>query len=513
MAARNLATIYHLGVGLRVATRVVVEGWFMRVGSRVLLRRIRSSTWLLIALQILALAGLAKVYYLTFPVQSNSGHDFRLLYGAAQLMRAHQNPYDAATFQHQVVADGMPIGYLMFHGELGQPYVYPPLFAWLVIPFTYLSILRALFAWRVLSCLCVFAGALGLTSLWDSAPGARFFDGRANRVLLATLAASSPLALYAAYWGNPVVLVYCAMGLWAWALKRNNARADSLAGVLMSVALLKPQLAFPLTVFAVFCLIQGQGAWARRLRVALSFGAALVVLLALDILITGPSLLLAWPASGSTLSQLIYLQTDMPTLAGLLPPTPVQHSVRVQTLSLYGIAVLGLIVALVLYLRVHRTCVPGALLAVLTAIWGFAGPSSHPNDEGFYLPLWIAIVAVLAAMCERDVAGLTFRKLGRRIHEYARLAIQAAVSALALVVLWLGGALQLRYGTVVLHVALLPGHLLQLRWSATIVPLAVLVAFFADWNFHRRRTQEAAAVDKQLLSTGHETLLTPSLGS
>ena len=54
-----------------------------------------------------------------------------------------------------------------------------------------------------------------------------------------------------------------------WALRRGHARSDVLAGALMTGALLKPQLAFPLAIIAVFCLVQGPDAWVRRRRVAM----------------------------------------------------------------------------------------------------------------------------------------------------------------------------------------------------------------------------------------------------
>lgn len=83
----------------------------MTVRGRDLVRRIRPSTWLLIATLAASFAGVWALYPLTFPVRLNGGHDFRLLYAAAQMMRAHQNPYDAAAFLRQLLADGVPAAY------------------------------------------------------------------------------------------------------------------------------------------------------------------------------------------------------------------------------------------------------------------------------------------------------------------------------------------------------------------------------------------------------------------
>src|SRR5215472_10067515 len=89
--------------------------------------------------------------------QVNQGHDFLLLYAAAHALRDHQNPYEAAVFLRSAQAVGVPPLYLLDSTHrLNQPYVYPPLFAWLVIPFTYLKPLAALLVWRVVSAGCVF---------------------------------------------------------------------------------------------------------------------------------------------------------------------------------------------------------------------------------------------------------------------------------------------------------------------------------------------------------------------
>ena len=475
----------------------------MAVRGRNLAWRIRRSTLLLIVSLAASFLGVWALYPLTFPVQTNIGHDFKLLYAAAQMMRAHQNPYDAVAFLHRVVADN--VQYVASHGQLTQPYVYPPLFAWGVIPLTYLSSQEALLAWQILSLVCVFLGTLALTSLWAFTPGARFFANRANRVILAALTATAPITLYAVYWGNPVVLVYGAMGGWVWALRRGHARSDVVAGTLMTGALLKPQLALPLAIIAVFCLVQGPDAWVRRRRVALSFGITLVALLTLDLLFTGPSLLLAWRQSVMSLSQMIFYQTDMPSLPGLLQPTLIYQSLRVQQYFLVGIGLLGAATVIYLYCRLYRTWTPGALLALLTLVWCLVSPYGHANDELFYIPGGFAIVSALVAMLGRAASGSTLPKLGLRLRADARVTVQT----LAVLVLWCGGAIQLSYGKVVFPAMYLPGHALYVRLAAAIVPLVILAAFIAGWRFHRQRADAARLNDEQSHRAGQEMFLTP----
>ena len=470
----------------------------MTVRSRDLVRRIRPSTWLLMATLAASFVGVWALYPLTLPGQLVSGRDFKLLYAAAQMMRAHQNPYDAVGFLRQLVADNVP--QVASHGQLTQPYVYPPLFAWVLIPLTSLSSQEALLAWRLLSLACVFVGTLGLTSLWASTPGVPFFESRANRVLVAALTATSPLALYAIYvWSNPVVLVYGAMGGWVWALRRGHAGSDVLAGVLMTAAFLKPQLAFPLAIIAVFCLAQGQDAWARRRRVAIGFGTTFAALLTLDLMFTGLPLLPAWRQSVVSLSRLIFYQSDMPSLAGLLQPTLIQYSIQVEQYFLLGIGLFGAATVIYLYCRLYRTWTPEALLALLTLVWCFASPYSHANDELFYVPGGFAAVSVLAAMLGRAVGGTAGPKLGLRLREDARVGLQT----LALLVLWCGGAIQL---TLFAYVA---QYALHVDLGAAIVPLVLIAAYIASWRFQRRRGDVGGIDHDQPHRFGQEMLLTP----
>jgi hypothetical protein len=264
-------------------------------------------------------------------------------------------------------------------------------------------------------------------------------------------------------------------------------------------------VAFPVAIVAIFCIVQGQDAWVRRRRVALSFGATFAALLTLDLLFTGPSLLPAWRQSVASLSQLIFYQPDMPSLAGLLQPTLIQHSLRVQQYFLLGIGLLGVATVIYLYCRLYRTWTPGALLALLTLVWCFVSPYSHANDELFYIPGGFAAVSVLAAIFGRAVGGTTFSKLGLRLREDARVVVQT----LALLVLWCGGAIELIYGGDVLQFMYLPGHTLYVRLAGAIVPLVILAAFIAGWRFHRRRADLGAPNDEQPHRAGQEMLLTP----
>jgi hypothetical protein len=412
----------------------------------------------------------------------NAGHDFRILYAAAMTLRVRQNPYDPAVLLPHIIATGLDRRYLVNGtGVLVQPYVYPPIVAWAVIPLTHLSPSRALLVWRMLSALCVFAGTLGLSAAWNSTSGLRPFGTRTHQVLLAALVTCSPLAVYVYYWGNPVVLVYAAMGGWCWLLTRNRSRTDTLAGVMMTVALLKPQLALPLALLAAFCLVSGPEAASRRWRIARAFGVACVVLLGLDVLLLGPALLLAWPRSIAYLSGMIYTQPDMPSLIELLRPILVPHSPRIQSAALYGVMLLGAVAVICLYRTLRDTWMPMALLALLTVIWCFATPYAHANDALLLVPGGLALVLALIALLGEWVKSSPHQWTWAWLGTLANWAIKAATSALAIWVLWRGGVLYYE-PLVALPMPQLP-----------LVPMLLVLGFAADRPYFRHQERAVSA--------------------
>lgn len=435
--------------------------------------RSRVTLWLLACLT-LSLISLWLLRPILNQVHQNTGHDFILLYAASQALRAHQNPYDLNVFLNQASAAGIPRNFLIYHGQMNQPYVYPPLFAWLITPLTYFAPLRALLIWRVFSLACIFVGTLGLEAAWTATPGGWVFASRFNRIILAALVTTSPMALYGVYWGNPVVVAYAAMGGWVWALSRNRPRTDILAGILMTGALLKPQLTVPLAVLAALCLIQGTDARSRRTRVALSFAAAAVALLVLDVVLTGPDLLVAWPQSVLYLSGQIYTQPDMPSLIGTLRPILLHESGRVQRIVLYGALLMGAGCASWLYIRLRRTWTPAALLGLLTLIWCFAAPYAHANDDLLLVPAGLALVAVLPLAVDQLLDAAPSSGRAERLF----VAAQVITSPLALVLLWRGGVLGFDLSAP-LNPAI-PTIIFTLAPVAALVALGIAGRLFAD---------------------------------
>ena len=423
----------------------------------------------------LGLLGTALVDVVLYPVAlalREQGHDFLLLYAAAHALRDGYNPYDTAVFLRYVLAAGVnPVFLLDSAQRLSQPYVYPPLFAWLIAPFTYLKPPTALVVWRLVSVGTVFAGTLAMAALWVRPPEApsgvpSLAATPARRLLLTALVTAAPLTLYCLYWGNPVVVVYAAMGLWLWALWRDSPRLDRLAGALMTAALLKPQLALPLAACAALCLTQGPDAWLRRRRIASSFAVTFAGLLALDVLVTGPALLLAWPRAVLYLSHLPDVQGDSPSLFAVFLGAAHGLPGWVSALAAVALALLGLTALAWAYRTLHERWAPVRLLALLTAIWCLATPYSHANDEILLVPAAFELLAWLSRGPSARAA------VDRSLHRAIALRARRAVASAAVAGLWLGGLLWIL------------GTLIRFHWNMgagpenlnALAPLLLLVA-------------------------------------
>ncbi len=403
-----------------------------------------------------------------YDLRSDTGHDFRLMYSAAHALSLNHNPYDTHVFLQQALEDGAPRNKLLYHGQLSQPFVYPPIFAWFLIPLTLLGPAPALLLWRVLSILLVFWGSLGLAKAYVTATKTALLQSSLAQILLAAAIAVAPLTAYAVYWGNPIVIVYAAMGGWVYALCRNHVWWDRVAGILMSVSLLKPQLALPLAVIAVATLVRGEGMISRLRNIVIGFGASIAVFLVLDVLVTPPALLIAWPKAIVYLSRAIALQPDMPSLYGLAKyyvPFVARHR------AVYiGITAIGGIATAVLFIRLRTTWQPLTLLGMLAIVWCFATPYSHGNDQLLLVPGGLALLMAYVAPASKTSAGNILAT--PYVHPLAFQGLRwLAMGTIA--ALWLGSLpLLLRF-----HGQPIPGVFV------TVAPLLHIIAFTATAIF------------------------------
>ena len=162
-------------------------------------------------------------------------NDFTFYLAAARIGLAHGWPriYDLGLQQAELDALGSRIQI----AELAR-YISPPPVAWSAVPFTVLPYDAAYWAWSAL-----LVGAL-VATWWLAAPGA----GRARAILLLAAVGWLPV-IYGLQLGQPGLFV--ALGVaGSYALLRSNR--PFLAGLALSAAVLKPQLAFlvPLALLA-----------------------------------------------------------------------------------------------------------------------------------------------------------------------------------------------------------------------------------------------------------------------
>ena len=439
-------------------------------------RTLDSGTIVLLGVLIVTVATLWLSEPIVQMVRRNTGHDFMLIYAAANALRHLQNPYDPAVLTKFALNAGMVHQFLLdVHGRFNQPYVYPPLFAWLAIPFTFASPALARLEWRIVEAVIMFVGTLGLLSLWTTEKATAFLRLRHQRILLALIITIAPASIYAMYWGNPVVLVYGAMAGWIWAMTRHRPAMDVLAGAFMSVVVLKPQLALPLAMSALFLLTSGPAQWERRKRVFLSFLATCGVLLVLDLITTGPALLLDWPRSILFLSQFTLQEGDIPSLTGIVQGEIALLPHVFQQVIIYGTELGGIIAAIGIYRRQKRYWAPSTVLAVMTAAIFVTTPYGHANDIILLFPVAIALISALYARLRNrlQVAGASDIASVVKVIQPFVLALEFVIATALLV--WYGGFSIFTK---------LPGqYFVPANIAAGVVPLVAVVAIWASWRF------------------------------
>ncbi|TMD42889.1 MAG: DUF2029 domain-containing protein [Chloroflexi bacterium] len=243
---------------------------------------------------------------LTFLQRTPEGTDFFLYLVAARLVRAvgWAQTYNPDVFLPVLQAAGVRL----------QPYLNPPLVAWLVMPLSFLSYPVALAAWSGLL-------AAGGWLVWKlTAPGAR----------AAKLAYGlSALGLYVVFLsfrlGNVTWLALASLAASYWLLRQNRV---SLAGIALAGLAVKPQVALlvPLALLAA-------GYW----RTFLAWAATTIPIAALSLLVMGL-------AGFENFLRAVALAHSMvgdhqPTLAGLLGWSPLSAVLMAVA------AALGLLVA------------------------------------------------------------------------------------------------------------------------------------------------------------------------
>jgi hypothetical protein len=309
----------------------------------------------------------------SLPDGQPAGGDFGHNMGSAYVMKQGGNPYDTAELvrgeKAYLEAHGVPI----FAGATDPATVwsgYPPLYFWLLQPFTEFAFPLIAFAWILVMGAALAVGALMCLTFLG-------WTARAFPALLFLVAPPTTLHLYYTNAAGAAV----AMILAAVAISR---RFPFAAGVLLSISCVKPQVGVP--SFLLVALFSPP----RRWRIVSGFSAGALSLFILTMLGPGPQSFVAWTNGLFGVSNLVGQQVNMVPLVGLYAgylSQPLHNTLEFLTVA----AALGLTVWYWRRLRGYSS-VPFHLVAWLWPLWMLALPYAHFADEIVLLP---AVLAVL----------------------------------------------------------------------------------------------------------------------
>lgn len=288
------------------------------------------------------------------------GGDYSMFVSAAQLVRAHGNPYDPSvlirtetSFLQRVQAP--PIDPKQrTHVRVGNP----PLMYFAMEPL--IGRPFALTAW--ISLLSLYAlSALGFFGLLR-------YHGWRRRFLPILVFLLMPQVVLGAFYGNPIAIVFAAIGLSLPLLHRNPA----LAGALLSVAWLKPPIALPAVLLIALFYVPNP----RRL--AFGFLGASGILLLTTIATTGATSLGLWLRGLSRYSNDMAIQPDVISLNGLY----LRLLSNGPRLALEAVTLAAALALTAYYWQKKQNMSQADVwLAPLWVVWMLAAPYGHFFDE------------------------------------------------------------------------------------------------------------------------------------
>jgi Glycosyltransferase family 87 len=320
----------------------------------------------------------ATVAYNPGPNGAGLGFDFAVYYSAAHVLERGGNPYDRHSlyrveysFLHSHRLPISPEKSLIRVGE-------PPIFFWALEPLTRLPFQTAAVLWM----LAMYAfSAIGFVA-------ALRYCGW-NRVLLPLLILLVvPQTVDEVYYANDVAIIVAALGLCLLLLKKQPA----IAGALLALAWLKPQVALPVVVLIILFHPQAQ----RRL--ALGFGLATTLLALATGIATRWNIYLQWFAGLAGWSHDLAAQQNIASLGGLYLhwASPGARLVLEVAVLLAAAAATGAL----WWRQRHAASSSLALFACLWAVWFLASPYAHFYDE----PLLAVPVLVLLGRNARRIS-------------------------------------------------------------------------------------------------------------
>jgi Glycosyltransferase family 87 len=303
------------------------------------------------------------------PGPKHLGGDFALFVSAAKVIQDGGNPYDQRVLyqgeSRLLLQDGLRPPRFDPYMRVGNP----PLLFWVLRPIATVSFDSSAKAW----CLAMY-GLLGLGFL-----GCLVAMDWRRRWLPLLVFLALPQAMYAAYYGNVDGIVFAALA-WSVVLAR---RRPFLAGALLTLCLLKPQVAIPGALLIMLFLSP------QRLRSLGGFVTASSVALLLTVATTGTASIGWWLQALGGYSQRLGVQPDIASLSGLYVYSA---SDRVR-LMLEGLSLLAVVIATVAWWWRRQHGGDQVLgVAWLWIAWFLATPFAHFHDE---VVLALPILAVV----------------------------------------------------------------------------------------------------------------------
>lgn len=341
-------------------------------------RRLR---WLVLGLSLGCVLGLA-VFAMPHEFPARPGgvaDDYRVFYGASQLIGRGANPYQLPALQ---AAEQAADPYPSFNPVL-DAFVDPPAAAWSMLPLSRLPFWLSYGLFTGLgACLVV----LTLTLL------ARDLGWRHTSVLAASVIASW-IGLLGLLAGQFDALLFAALAgsmLLAW---HDHPLA---AGSVLGLMLLKPTLLWPVPIFVFLAL------WPERRR-ALRFAAGFLLVAGLFLVASWSWLGSWWHHLGLFASGVGTQQPDLAGLPGLLGAAPQAWGLGGGVSGPGPLLLVGVALAAMVVFGVWMTASPdwqrvspvGRIswaVALPVGIWLLATPYAHPNDDLLLLPLFMLTV-------------------------------------------------------------------------------------------------------------------------
>lgn len=301
--------------------------------------------------------------------QGNLPRDFTVYVSAATVVRDGGNPYNSNAIwvvEHQLLGlSANPPTVNM--GRVAEP----PLVFWAMqlltdVPFPTAAIIGA-----ALALLCVAGG------LFASARG----SGVSRPLVPVLLGVAMPPAYMYVNYRNFGVVVFLALALGLWLARRYPL----LAGVVLSIAICKPQVALPLAGLVI--LFHNASRW----RTIGGFILGTMLLLGSSVLVTGPQSLMWWLQSFGSFGGTLVYQPQIASLPGLY-----MHRVSAHVsllLMLASLLVSAGATAAVFWRYRHAGPVSVRQLAWLWLLWFMAAPYDHFYDYLFLAPVALSCFA------------------------------------------------------------------------------------------------------------------------